>query len=292
MAEKFTTYWHQLDSTQQEKVKEDLIRNLDDESIKQVENFINRQIYIAHHEIISLGNLFTKEELREQKECSREIRLLTKDLSRYNFNYLASECFYGISGLRWLPQHITERLKGGVFVDAGAYEGDTAIFLSMKYHPNHVYAFEPEANNFAVLENNFSIAQTSVLLGINKGLSDTNLTADMIKDGSQSRLGNGESAQQSQFVCLDNWAKGLKPSRDISLIKMDVEGAERLALRGCEQIIREQHPILAISIYHGPEDFFLIKPWLEQICPDYKFIIKKATPYSLTGETMLLAYVD
>lgn len=72
---------------------------------------------------------------------------------------------------------------------------------------------------------------------------------------------------------------------------MDIEGEEMKALLGSDQIIRRDKPVLAISIYHKPEDFFNIKPWLQSICPDYKFIIKKAHPFSFDRETMLLAYL-
>jgi len=67
---------------------------------------------------------------------------------------------------------------------------------------------------------------------------------------------------------------------------------ETKALIGAVETIKEFEPVLAISIYHNPEDFFLIKPWLEKICPSYKFIIKKANPFSLSHEVMLLAYTE
>ncbi|REK69584.1 hypothetical protein DX130_24085 [Paenibacillus paeoniae] len=39
---------------------------------------------------------------------------------------------------------------------------------------------------------------------------------------------------------------------------MDVEGSELASLYGAKQIISENTPILAICIYHKPEDLFEI----------------------------------
>jgi hypothetical protein len=73
---------------------------------------------------------------------------------------------------------------------------------------------------------------------------------------------------------------------------MDIEGEETNALLGAKKTIIEHKPILAISIYHNPKDFFEIKPWLEEIVPEYKFIVRKANPCSFVFELMLIAYVE
>jgi FkbM family methyltransferase len=39
-------------------------------------------------------------------------------------------------------------------------------------------------------------------------------------------------------------------------IKMDIEGAEIDTLKGAERIITTDHPNLAASLYHTPEDFY------------------------------------
>ena len=46
---------------------------------------------------------------------------------------------------------------------------------------------------------------------------------------------------------------------DLTLLKLDVEGAELSVLRGALGSIKGLKPILLISIYHTPEDFFEIK---------------------------------
>ena len=73
---------------------------------------------------------------------------------------------------------------------------------------------------------------------------------------------------------------------------MDIEGNELEAIRGAEQVIRRDRPLLAISIYHRPVDFFRIKPLIESMHLGYQFMIRKLTYHDLVSEIMLLGYVD
>jgi len=56
----------------------------------------------------------------------------------------------------------------------------------------------------------------------------------------------------------------------VGLIKVDIEGAERDFLAGAERTIREQKPVLIISIYHSADDFYSIKPLIESWGLGYK----------------------
>lgn len=66
----------------------------------------------------------------------------------------------------------------------------------------------------------------------------------------------------------------VKLGEKISLIKMDIEGAEYEALKGAEKIIKEQRPRLAISIYHNPEDYFRIFELIQSFSASYKFAVR------------------
>ena len=51
---------------------------------------------------------------------------------------------------------------------------------------------------------------------------------------------------------------------------MDIEGAETEALIGCEKILKEYSPTLAICIYHSAQDFWRIPLLIREIAPQYK----------------------
>lgn len=292
VAEGFRTYFESLGTEGQLEARNKLVQNLDMLSIESVDNFIKRQLYIANHNILEQGKLFTQLEIEQQKECSEVIHEITNKMSPYHFSFLPSECFYGMSGLRWLPIGITNKIKNGVFIDVGAYEGDTAVFLAMNFNPSQVYAFEPEAKNFQILSKNARILGHNIIIPINSGLSDHEGTTHITSNEGESHLSTDKKDQEIKLTAFDYFWPKQNNQDKITLIKMDIEGAEMQALRGLEKTIIKDKPVLAISIYHNASDFFTIKPWLENICPDYKYIIRKASPFALTGETMLVAYID
>ena len=53
-------------------------------------------------------------------------------------------------------------------------------------------------------------------------------------------------------------------------IKFDIEGAELEALEGAKEAIRKYKPMMAISAYHTPEDFWLIPKKLKELNSEYK----------------------
>jgi hypothetical protein len=56
---------------------------------------------------------------------------------------------------------------------------------------------------------------------------------------------------------LDEIVAQLKLER-VDFIKMDIEGAERFALRGSEQTLKRFKPRMAIASYHSKEDAVLL----------------------------------
>ncbi|HQB50890.1 MAG TPA: FkbM family methyltransferase [bacterium] len=67
-------------------------------------------------------------------------------------------------------------------------------------------------------------------------------------------------------------------------MKADIEGAERLMLKGAEQTIRRFKPSIAIRIYHLPDDPEVIEAMLKEFVPEYK--IEKF------GRKTLYAYLE
>lgn len=75
--------------------------------------------------------------------------------------------------------------------------------------------------------------------------------------------------------------------RDVTFLKMDIEGAEKEALLGARKTIKRCRPKLAISVYHKPEDIWELPELILDIYPDYELYIRH---YSLRdAETVLYA---
>lgn len=60
----------------------------------------------------------------------------------------------------------------------------------------------------------------------------------------------------------------------VTLIKMDIEGAEQEALLGAKRIISEYQPKLAICIYHRIEDLWEIPLLIKELNPEYHLYIR------------------
>lgn len=73
--------------------------------------------------------------------------------------------------------------------------------------------------------------------------------------------------------------------RDITFIKMDIEGSERQALLGSRKTIERCKPKLAISIYHKSEDIWELPDLILQMNRDYTFYLRH---YSLASEDTVL----
>ena len=169
-----------------------------------------------------------------------------------------------------------------VYVDAGAFNGDTIIkftnAVDNKY--NKIIAFEINEKNFEELTRNTKKFKNLVL--INKGLFSENTTLRF--DGSRGRCGIDESGDNEiEVVMLDNFFD-ITPT----LIKMDIEGAEMAALMGAKKIIKELKPKLAICVYHKPEDLWDIPLYIKSLVPEYRFTLRNHA-YKSTLEIVLYA---
>ena len=71
-------------------------------------------------------------------------------------------------------------------------------------------------------------------------------------------------------------------------LKMDVEGAEREAIAGAAQTIRQYRPKLNLAAYHKSEDFFQLPLLIHALCPDYQLYLRHH-PYVPAWDTNLYA---
>ncbi len=63
----------------------------------------------------------------------------------------------------------------------------------------------------------------------------------------------------------------------VSFIKMDIEGAENIALMGARRHILNDHPKLAVCCYHKVEDLWEIPEQVMNIRDDYRLYLRHYT---------------
>lgn len=182
------------------------------------------------------------------------------------------------------------------FVDCGSYTGDTILkFCDIVKKYKEIWGFELDKDNFDQMISNLKNIDGSIHLH-NCGVWNENCVLDYGHGSSTNEPSSGISLyktepsannliQQAQVKRLDDVLK----SRNVTYIKMDVEGAEMNALLGAEHIIRTQRPRLSVCVYHKVSDFWQIPLLLNKFNHEYKFVLRH---YSKTSceETVLYAY--
>lgn len=160
-----------------------------------------------------------------------------------------------------------------VFIDGGAYDGFSSKMFARWSSGRYacIYAFEPDSKNRIVLRKNLdSWNEIERIHVIEKGLWNKNETLFFEATGGQGSCISNDGTQSIDVCALDEQSYASK----ISFIKLDIEGAEYNALQGAEQVIRNYHPKLAISIYHKPEDIFTLPDLILSYYPKYKLYLR------------------
>ena len=86
-------------------------------------------------------------------------------------------------------------------------------------------------------------------------------------------------ARMRQKVCPYNvfldYKEGMRFSEErITLVSMDIEGMELNVLQGLEQCIKKNRPVLAICVYHKPEDIIELPLKVLEMVPDYRLYLR------------------
>jgi len=176
-------------------------------------------------------------------------------------------------------------------IDLGANIGYfTLLAAKLVGFQGKVFAFEPEPKNYNYLQKNIKLNNYENVTALQKAVSDKNGKTKLyicdydtghhtirqysgIEAYSRGRH-TEEKSIEIETVTLDEFFKGKEELIDV--IKIDVEGAEALALTGMEGILRtnknlkmfvEFFPLLIRKIGNSPEEF------IRKLLEDYNFSI-------------------
>jgi FkbM family methyltransferase len=157
--------------------------------------------------------------------------------------------------------------SGDVVYDVGANLGLYARYLITVLHAGRVIAFEPVAENRVLLASNLALGGIAgqvevmpVALADEDGAAEFQVDDRQSASGTLSRVTGGEPCVGRKNLGLGPLAETVACRRLDSLIaeglprpdviKIDVEGAEALLLRGADRLLRESGPRLLIEL-HG-----------------------------------------
>ena len=169
------------------------------------------------------------------------------------------------------PSDLIELAHDEVYVDGGAYDGDTIrLFIDrVDNRFEKIFAFEPDPETHQRLVKNFS--EDDRVQAFNKGLysSEVELRFSNNQERASVIMEDGEIVIDCSS--LDIIAAGER----VTFIKMNIEGAELAALVGAKRTINDWKPKLAISAYHRPSDLWEVPKQILELNPEYEVYLRQ-----------------
>lgn len=149
-------------------------------------------------------------------------------------------------------KHIKE---GQVVVDVGAQIGYySVLFGKLVGSKGKVYAFEPDSRNFEILAKNLRVNKLKQVKPVKAALADfigtRQLFTNPLNRGASSFISpcvSGVTESRVRVITLDKFLQQNLPDEEIDFIKIDVEGAELLVLKGAKRILKQSRLFMMLE---------------------------------------------
>ena len=174
-----------------------------------------------------------------------------------------------------------------VFVDVGAYTGDTILsYINTFGFDNYkkIYAYEITQDSFTTMCSNLE-QYPNIVYGL-KAVSDTDKTLYVSSNVTSS---SANVANTSGLIPVSAVSLDADIDEAITMIKMDIEGAEKEALTGAIKHIQKDSPKLLISVYHNHQDLWKIPRMIDLFNENYDFYLRYFGNQFYPTETCLIA---
>lgn len=162
-------------------------------------------------------------------------------------------------------------LCGLTIVDVGAYTGDSMLDFVETYGEKSykkAYCYEITPDIFIKLQKN--LAGYRNIIYKNKAVKNRSGRVFVDENGD---LSSNRTAKSGIFT-LESVSLDEDIKEKIDLIKMDIEGDELSALKGGKRHIKEDSPVLLISIYHKNEHLWQIAKFISSVNKNYKYFLR------------------
>lgn len=174
----------------------------------------------------------------------------------------------------------TNITKGDIIINGGVFYGsEIPVFLAMTEGKGEIHCLDPLGFDFLseyTQENikNFSGAVKESRFAISD-ISDEVLTlnhAHQVQTVEKNIITENDKSFHCKTITILDYIQRHKLQK-VDLVKLDLEGAEELAIKTLPEVIRRFRPQLAISVYHKPEHLWEMSLEIMQMCKDYHFYL-------------------
>jgi FkbM family methyltransferase len=192
------------------------------------------------------------------------------------------------------PNHAVK--PGDVVVDVGAHIG-TFDDDALRRGASKCILVEPDPVNVQCIRRTFSreIAQGRIVV-VPEGAWSSRSTLEFAMGLANSGTGSfvlretGAKTISVTVRTLDEILANLNVGR-VDFIKMDIEGAEREALKGANQTLRRWKPVLMIDSYHRPDDDVVLPRVIHDANPSYHAVCAACSPDRLGSQKRFVPYI-
>ena len=192
-----------------------------------------------------------------------------------NFYYFDFECLKKAKEQlysQYFDLDILHNVSDEIFVDVGTYYGETILdFIKCFGEDSYKKIYGYEITPVVVEKAKKSLSNFHNIEIFNKAVGESTGKV-FLKENSVSNSAN--QVEYDGKIEIDKISLDEDIQSNISMIKMDIEGGEIDAIKGCEKHIRNDCPKLIISAYHSNSDFVVIPKIIESIRNDYKFYFR------------------
>ncbi len=189
----------------------------------------------------------------------------------YNFDFASLPLVTENIFKHYFDLDIIPKFENQTFVDVGAYSGDSTLDFIQSYGEKYkkIYCFDITPQSLEQIKQNLSAFSNICCIG--KAVSDKS-EIKYLKENTFS-----SSANQ---VCSDGKIKIETTTLDeqihekIGMLKMDIEGGEIKAIKGCKEHLKNDKPLLLVSVYHNNTDLFKIPKLIHHFQKEYSFYLR------------------
>jgi len=156
-------------------------------------------------------------------------------------------------------EYVAKKINNKSMVHAGVYIGDMLPAFS-SFTNKTIYAFEPNPDMLETINDTIKINKLSNVIFFNKGLSNTEDTADLFyryenglsiaggaRIDSPHQANDRYTANSNLKTTINNVTIDATVKDEVSVIQLDVEGFEIHALKGAMETIRKYKPVLILE---------------------------------------------
>lgn len=220
-----------------------------------------------------------KKEIERRKMKTNFGCLLAKAFEKIPEWSIKNDIRYFLAFNKFIPKFISDLspVKGyelyrklkpkDIVVDVGAYPGDYAVFASRKIgKKGKIICFEPDPYNRKILKKNLELENLNNFIIIPKGLWNKNTNLKLENEGFRSSLSEKDNGG-IEVTKLDDELKKIKIEK-IDVLKMDVEGAEIEAIKGCKNILLKNSVYVMVASYHtrnNKKTFIFLEKYLSKL---------------------------